>query len=74
MIAPAGELPLQMVRLLTSLRCEKKGYDLRRAGPGFTLPANIGDFGPDNTELDLGGWNLIGPVCHADIRWRFFLQ
>jgi len=62
MHALAGDLPLPVVRLLSFMRRKGKFVDMRRAGPGFTLPANIGDLGPGITELDLGECNLIGAL------------
>ena len=60
MHAHAGELPLPVVRLLSSMRHNGKSVDRKGAGLGFTLPANIGDLDPDITELNLSGCNLIG--------------
>ena len=62
MHALAGDLPLPVVRLLSFMRHRGKFVDMRRAGPGFTLPVNIGDLGPGITELDLGECNLIGAL------------
>ena len=36
-----------------------------RAGPGFTLPVNIGDLDPAIAELHLGGCNLTGELCRG---------
>jgi hypothetical protein len=41
--------------------------DLENSGPGFTLPANIGDLGPDITGLDLSECNLTGKFFFDDI-------
>jgi hypothetical protein len=57
-----GNLQVPVVRLLYAMRCDAKPIYLRDAGPGFTLPANIGDLGPGITELDLGECNLIGAL------------
>ena len=72
MHAPAGELPLPVVCLLTFMQCMGKYVDITRAGPGFTLPANIGDLGQDITVLVLQECNLIGAIYFVDIRWLFF--
>ena len=34
--------------------------DMFKAGPGFTLPADIGDLDPAITKVDLSEWNLTG--------------
>ena len=67
MHAPAGELPLPVVRLLASMRCVGKVVSMKRAGPGFTLPANIGDLDPAVTKLSLRECNLIGALFYANI-------
>ena len=64
MHAPAGDLPLPVLRLLSSMRHNGKSVDLKGAGPAFTLPANIGDMDPAIKELDLGECNLTGAACH----------
>jgi hypothetical protein len=66
-------LPLPVMRLLSSLKCEAKknwghGFkiDLIVAGPaGFTLPCNIGDLSPAITTLELSS-------CHLTGCFRFF--
>ena len=70
---PTGDLSLPVVRLLSFMRRKGKFLNLRDAGPGFTLPANIGDLDPDIRELDLRECNLIGAVCFVNICLPFFL-
>ena len=75
MHAPAGELPLPVIRLLSSMgRNGRMGIRMKRAGPGFTLPANIGDLGQDIVVLDLRWCKLIGAVYFVDIHWLLFLR
>ena len=63
-LPPAGDLPLPVVRLLSSMRsCDRKLVNVEDAGPGFTLPENMGDLGPAMTVLDLRNSNLIGTVA-----------
>ena len=50
-------MPLPVVRLFSNKMCR---IDLQDAGPGFTLPANIGDLGPEITQLNLSQCNLTG--------------
>ena len=63
MLPPAGDLPLPVIALFCSIQRDENSFNLRDAGPGFTLPANIGDLDPAITELDLRGCNLTGTVC-----------
>ena len=58
----SGVLPLSVVSLISSMRCSRdcEGVCVEEAGPGFTLPANIGDLDPAITRLDLGHCNLTG--------------
>jgi hypothetical protein len=63
--AAAGELPLPFVRLLSTMRVIQQTdssffANLEDAGPGFTLPANIGDLDTTVTVLDLSYCNLTG--------------
>ena len=59
-----------MVRLLCLMRNDEDWIvSLYKAGPGFTLPADIGDLDPAITELDLTYSNLIG----VEIEVEFFL-
>ena len=60
LLPPAGDLPLPVVRLFCSMRCDEKEINLQAAGPGFTLPDNIGDLDPVITDIDLSECNLIG--------------
>ena len=63
MHATAGDLPLSVVCLLSSMRQRGgKIIDLKESGPGFTLPNNIGDLGPDITELSLSNCSLTGAL------------
>ena len=57
----SGDLPIPVV-LLLSLMCSqrKSGVKMKKSGPGFTLPPNIGDLGPSITILNLAGCNLRG--------------
>ena len=56
-----GPLALPVVRLLCLLRNNEASHlDLCGAGPGFTLPADIGDLDPAITELELSECNLTG--------------
>ena len=57
--APVGELPLPVLRLLSRLGSTSIRL-LKDAGPGFTLPVNIGNLGSDITELNLARWSLTG--------------
>ena len=70
---PTGDLSLPVVRLLSFMRRKGKFLNLRDAGPGFTLPANIGDLDPDIRELDLRECNLTGVLNYADICLLLFL-
>ena len=65
MHALAGDLPLPVVHLLSSMKriYILKIVDLANAGRGFTLPANMGELDPAITELDLRGCNLTGALC-----------
>ena len=71
--AATGELPLPVVHLLADMRLidlDEFGnvphdYDMAEirmgdAGPGFTLPADIGDLDPAINELDLKYLGLTG--------------
>ena len=50
-----------MVRLLCLMRNDDSSVaDLFEAGPGFTLPADIGDLDPTIIILDLFACNLKG--------------
>ena len=49
-----------MVGLLSSLRFYDNIVEMDDAGPGFTLPENIGDLDPAVEELDLSSFNLTG--------------
>ena len=52
-----------MVRLLCLMRNDDDDdriVSLHTAGPGFTLPADIGDLDPAITELNLSECNLTG--------------
>ena len=58
-----GELPVSALRLISEKRTTSYHPDQilqQRAGPGFTLPANIGDLDPSITLLDLRRLNLKG--------------
>ena len=55
-----GELPLPVVELIASMRCNGKDVDMEKAGPGFTLPADIGDLDLSISDLILYGCNLTG--------------
>ena len=66
MHAHTGELPLPVLHLFSRLSGSIRL--LSKSGPGFTLPANIGDLDPNLTFLNLGGCNLAGALCCADIR------
>ena len=44
---------MPVVRLLCLMQQQRKLIDLRSNGPGFTLPANIGELDPAVTALDL---------------------
>jgi len=74
MHASAGDLPLPVVRLLSSMRYQVNFLDLIESGPGFTLPANIGDLDPDITELHLRDCNLIGTVYFVVLIFVIFLS
>ena len=39
---------------------DANSVDLNAAGPGFTLPADIGDLDPAITAMDLSNCNLKG--------------
>ena len=59
----AGELHVPVVRLFSALRlrcCSQVMLELEGVGPGFTLPANIGDLDQEITQLNLSGCNLTG--------------
>ena len=50
-----------MVRLLCLMRNDEDWIvSLYKAGPGFTLPADIGDLDPAIIRLDLSDCNLKG--------------
>ena len=72
--ATTGDLPLQVLRLLTSMRRNGDFIDLAKAGPGLTLPVNIGNLDSSITKLDLRECNLAGALCYPDIRWLLFLR
>ena len=55
LLAFAGDLPLPVILMLSSRGCNLKG-----AGPGFTLPVEIGDLDPGITKLNLRWFNLTG--------------
>ena len=57
----AGVLHLPVVRLFSSCN-GRLGLDVIKAGPGFSLPANIGDLDPAITDLNLSNCNLIGNI------------
>ena len=65
--------------MLSSMRlkieCDRKPFDgilyINNAGPGFTLPANIGDLSPAITVLNLSDCNLIGVSI---VPWRDLLS
>ena len=76
----AGELPLSVVHRFSALRCTQEGrgigqsgdpriLDLEAAGPGFTLPANIGDLDPAIRALILSNCNLIGNSQSINQAW-----
>ena len=61
LVPSAGDLPPAVVLLFSAVRSRVGGcLLLKDAGPGFTLPADIGDLGPAITRLDLSGYELIG--------------
>ena len=73
MYALVGELPLPVVNLLSSMRSsDGKNFELKESGPGFILPADIGDLGPGITILNLSDGNLKGKLNYADICWLAF--
>jgi hypothetical protein len=60
-----GPLALPVVRLLCLMRndaCRIVSLNIDTDGPGFTLPANIGDLDPTITELNLSDCNLTGLI------------
>ena len=57
---PAGELSLPVVHLHASPRLKRAMFGLEVAGPGFTLPANIGDLNPAVATSDLSQCTLSG--------------
>ena len=54
-----GDLAVPILRSLSP-----RWRDFKNAGPGFTLPVNIGDLGLAVHSLDLSGCNLIGTRIH----------
>ena len=67
----AGELPIGVVRVFCMLRhCgdrqkTQSKLDLTHAGPGFTLPTNIGDLDAAIYHLNLSRCQLTGAVESA---------
>ena len=60
LVPPAGDLPPAVVLLFSTVRSRVGGrLLLKDAGPGFTLPPNIGDLGQAITRLDLSAYELI---------------
>ena len=54
--APASDLPLPVLRLLTFVNKDALALkSVSLAGPGFTLSADIGDFDLSVTELHFEG-------------------
>ena len=69
MVPPAGDLPPAVVLLFSAVRSRVGGcLLLKDAGPGFTLPADIGDSDPAITRLDLSGCGLKGTVKYIHCR------
>ena len=68
----AGPLALPVVRLLCLMRNDDDDdriVSLHTAGPGFTLPADIGDWDTAITRMDLSSCFLIG----FEVEVAFFL-
>ena len=68
-LLPKGELPLPVLRLVSSMRCNGGKVDLEGAGPGFTRPPDMYPAGV--IELNLERCNLIG-VITLDDTLRFY--
>ena len=54
-----GELPLEVIRLIATMRSAGKIVSLDR-NVGFTLPHNLGDLDTAIVSLDLSGCELRG--------------
>ena len=55
--------------MLSSMKCNFKRPNLKDAGPGFTLPVNIGgldELDPAIRKLDLSMCNLTGKYYEDD--------
>lgn len=56
----AGELPLEVIELVSRMLSRRHTVRMEEAGPGFTLPANIGALNSAITALNLERCCLIG--------------